>query len=480
MTLTTDLDFLIIEENQNSKEVVVNNNMILLDGNLAATLDIDTVAGGTIAITLLQFQGNARLRLTGGPSADFILELPEIKGSLSVSNESGKVATVRVTATPGNTVDIDTGSTKLLYNTGTIGQNLISLGSDVASASDWKESVRVATTANITLSGAQTIDGASAIAGDRVLVKDQSTGSENGIYIVDASTWSRSIDADIDAEVTSGLAVVVNEGTANGDKAFVLVTNDPITVDTTILVFSGISAAGITTDSVDVIGTEGSTSPTTGSIKTAGGFGIAENVFTGGDIEQQTLLGPIHNLHCTDTSLVDDQLIGGYIFEKDDVSGAGAGIVGGLRMLSDDSVGLSTYITLSTSDGTTNDNEVLRLDSAKNATFEKNVSIKGFVVHANRSAVTISAGSIVVTKSLHQVDTEAAAATDDLDNITTTSILDGTRLILSAADNTHTVVIKDGIGNLRTAGDFVIDTVDKTIELILIGSTWKELSRSAN
>lgn len=111
---------------------------------------------------------------------------------------------------------------------------------------DIKESVRAATTANITLSGAQTIDGVSVIAGDRVLVKNQTTGADNGIYVAASGSWTRATDADANAEVTTGLTVVVSEGTANADSLWILATNDPITVGTTSLTFAkiGPSAAG--------------------------------------------------------------------------------------------------------------------------------------------------------------------------------------------------------------------------------------------
>lgn len=109
---------------------------------------------------------------------------------------------------------------------------------------DPKDSVRVATTANITLSGTQTIDGVSLSAGDRVLVKDQSTASQNGIYVVAAGSWSRATDADTSAEVTSGMYTWVTEGTVNGDQGFVLTTNDTITLGTTGLVFTQFSGAG--------------------------------------------------------------------------------------------------------------------------------------------------------------------------------------------------------------------------------------------
>lgn len=107
-----------------------------------------------------------------------------------------------------------------------------------------KPPVRVATTANITLSGTQTIDGVSLSSGDRVLVKDQSTGSQNGIYVVAAGSWSRSTDADVSAEVKGGMYVYVNEGTGNADSSWVLTTNDPITLGTTALVFTQFSGAG--------------------------------------------------------------------------------------------------------------------------------------------------------------------------------------------------------------------------------------------
>lgn len=112
---------------------------------------------------------------------------------------------------------------------------------------DVKASVRVATTANITLSGTQTIDGVAVIAGDRVLVKDQTTTSANGIYDVAAGAWSRSSDADTSTEVTAGMFAFVEEGTVNGDTGFVLTTNDPITLGTTGLVFTQFSSTSSVT-----------------------------------------------------------------------------------------------------------------------------------------------------------------------------------------------------------------------------------------
>lgn len=108
---------------------------------------------------------------------------------------------------------------------------------------DVKQSVRVATTEFIALSGTQTIDGVSVIAGNRVLVKDQGAAT-NGIYDVAAGSWSRSTDADISAEVTAGMFTFVSEGTANADSGWVLTTNDTITLGTTVLSFAQFSGAG--------------------------------------------------------------------------------------------------------------------------------------------------------------------------------------------------------------------------------------------
>jgi hypothetical protein len=114
---------------------------------------------------------------------------------------------------------------------------------------DVKQSVRAATTAPILLASGlengDTIDGVTLATGDRVLVKDQSTASENGIYVVQASGAAvRATDFDSNAEVTSGAFTFVEEGTANADSGFVLSTNGTINVGVTGLTFAQFSGAG--------------------------------------------------------------------------------------------------------------------------------------------------------------------------------------------------------------------------------------------
>lgn len=108
----------------------------------------------------------------------------------------------------------------------------------VSSGIDIKESVAAATTANITLEDEQTIDGVSVVADERVLVKNQTDPKDNGIYVCAAGAWSRSADADEDAEVTAGMYCFVEEGSVNGGFGYVLITPDPIVIGTTELIFT--------------------------------------------------------------------------------------------------------------------------------------------------------------------------------------------------------------------------------------------------
>jgi hypothetical protein len=116
---------------------------------------------------------------------------------------------------------------------------------------DVKDSVKVATTENGILASAfangQTVDTVELVTGDRILLKDQSTGSENGIYVVQATGAPvRAIDAD-NANITSGMFTFVEKGTVNGDAGFVLATDGTIVVGTTSLSFAQFSGAGAVT-----------------------------------------------------------------------------------------------------------------------------------------------------------------------------------------------------------------------------------------
>ena len=106
------------------------------------------------------------------------------------------------------------------------------------SATRTYDEVKAATTASITLSGTQTVDGVALVDGDRVLVKNQSNTAQNGIYVVSAGAWQRSGDADTTAELTTGSFVFVRTGgTVNGGKGFAL-ANDVVQVGTSPINFA--------------------------------------------------------------------------------------------------------------------------------------------------------------------------------------------------------------------------------------------------
>jgi hypothetical protein len=140
------------------------------------------------------------------------------------------------------------GSVTWTGNANAGGQKLTNLGAPTASTDaarlqdvqnvPWKAACRAASTANLTLSGTQTIDGVVLIANDRVLAKNQTTAAANGIYVVAAGAWSRAADNDSSAEM-SGAVVAVNEGTSNADSRWAC-TTDAITLDTTALTFVNI------------------------------------------------------------------------------------------------------------------------------------------------------------------------------------------------------------------------------------------------
>ena len=87
----------------------------------------------------------------------------------------------------------------------------------------WKSACKLASTGNLTLYGStQTIDGITAAADYRILVKDQTTATENGIYLVDSSTWARDKDFDGSRDSIPGTIVYVDRGTVNGDTFWTL------------------------------------------------------------------------------------------------------------------------------------------------------------------------------------------------------------------------------------------------------------------
>ena len=111
---------------------------------------------------------------------------------------------------------------------------------------DYKQATRVVTVANITLSGGApaVVDGVTLAEDNRVLVTAQSTGTQNGLYIVSAvgtgsnGTWVRTSDGNETGEIEAGMIVMVTEGTVYADTQWKLITDNPIVIGTTALTFT--------------------------------------------------------------------------------------------------------------------------------------------------------------------------------------------------------------------------------------------------
>jgi hypothetical protein len=108
----------------------------------------------------------------------------------------------------------------------------------------WKDTVRLASTANVALTGLTAIDGVTPIANDRILLKNQTTTSQNGIYLASSGAWTRATDAATSTDILQA-AAFVSEGTVNADTAWVMTTNAPITIDTTGLTWVQFGAGAV-------------------------------------------------------------------------------------------------------------------------------------------------------------------------------------------------------------------------------------------
>jgi hypothetical protein len=243
-------------------QTLTNKTLTSADIN---TPDIDggtidgTVIGGSTRAAGSFTTVNANSSITGSSFTDSTATLTggQLTGllNLSVDNINVNGNTVTTTNSNGDLILSPNGTGTVTVPSGykdRSGFGATSLVSKeyvdaVKTGLDFKDSVRVASTGNLTISGpGAAIDGISLSSGDRVLLKNQTTASQNGIYSWNgaASAMTRTTDADADAEVTSGMYVFVETGTANSDTGFVLTTDGSITVGSTSLSFTQFSGAG--------------------------------------------------------------------------------------------------------------------------------------------------------------------------------------------------------------------------------------------
>lgn len=152
---------------------------------------------------------------------------------------------------------------------------------NVARGLKWKDPVRAASTANITVATpGTTLDGVTLAVNDRILLKDQSTASQNGIYVWTASgaALTRTTDADGAGELAPNVTVLVSEGTVNADKAFTISSDAAITIGTTSITFAQVGGGTSYTASNGVVlggsNFTGVVAPSGGLTVGASGFAI--------------------------------------------------------------------------------------------------------------------------------------------------------------------------------------------------------------
>jgi hypothetical protein len=196
-------------------------------GNLTGNVTGNTTGTHTGAVAG-NVTGNVTGNLTGNVTAasgTSTFENVTINGSLDMNSATG--STITGLSTP--TADSDAANKAYVDS--------------VAQGIDAKASCLAATTANITLSGTQTIDGVAVTAGQRVLVKDQSVSANNGIYVASAGGWTRATDADTWAELVSAYTFI-EQGTANGNNGYICTVQAGGTLGVTPVTWVQFSGAG--------------------------------------------------------------------------------------------------------------------------------------------------------------------------------------------------------------------------------------------
>ena len=214
-------------------------------------------------------------------------------GFLSASDFS-KLADAASEATPSKLVIRD-GSGQAKFGTPTDDAHVATKAYVDAARSglDVKQSVRAATTAAVLLASGlengDAVDGVTLVTGDRVLVKNQGTASENGIYVVQSSGAAvRATDFDGTGEVSGGAFTFVEEGTVNADSGWVVTSNGAITVGTDAIAWVQFSGAGQITagdgltktgNTINAVGTAGRISVSSDAIDIDSGY-VGQNTIT--------------------------------------------------------------------------------------------------------------------------------------------------------------------------------------------------------
>lgn len=276
--------------------------------------------------------------------------------------------------------------------------------------------VQAATTANITLSGTQTIDGYALSVGEACLVKDQTTASENGVYTVAAGAWTRHADADTADEIYSGIVLVFN-GTVNGNKMFVSTNLTPPAIGADAITYAEMNSAlsGVDTTPANRFALD--------LLSFIEGNQNIQGVWTMNEISVQTLAAGVAAI-----AAVDDGTVGVFFSGIVDVDG-----VSGIAVL-DDASGQALYLSGTGKIATDGDGD-LELKSGFGATTNQG---RIYINGGQRHKVVTKTSNYTVDTGDHTVayTTLAAARTVTLPALS--AVADGQEFeILDATTGTH-------------------------------------------
>ena len=263
-----------VDQTQRGK-MNLSSNFTLADDGAGNRTSVDLSDSGVGAGTYTKVTVNAKGRVTSATLLS-ASDIPNITTS-KVTDFTSAATALRLDQFAAPTSDVSFNSQKLINVADPIASSDAANKAYVdatATGLTFKDSCRAASTANVNLSAPGTsIDGVTLSNGDRVLIKDQTNAEQNGIYIFNgaSSAMTRSLDADTDAEVKSGMLTLVTEGTLSAAVSYVLSTANPITLGVTDLVFVAFASGGGSVSAGNGIQVAGSTV----SVKTVSSSRIA-------------------------------------------------------------------------------------------------------------------------------------------------------------------------------------------------------------
>lgn len=236
-----------------------------------------------------------------GQGQPFYASISPSQSGLNITNSTINSTTIGATTPSSAAFTTATVATAPVNGTDVVNKTYLEY---FAAGISWKQPVLCATTANITLSGLQTLDGVTVVAGDRVLVKNQSTASQNGIYLASASAWSRAPDADVWTDLISALAFV-ETGTTLAGSAWYCSAQPGGTLGTTAVNWSNFSVAATYTAGTGLTLSSYQFSITNTGV-TAGAYGSASKTLTA-TVNAQ---GQLTVLAATDIAIANTQVSG--------------------------------------------------------------------------------------------------------------------------------------------------------------------------